>query len=206
MSSTLVIIRHMDVLKHGPKLIDISGQRFGRLVAVEYVSRPSRSSNRSRQWLFKCDCGNTKIIAVRNLKPRPDGRVPTISCGCYQLEVSANHINPRNLDSDRPEYQMWERAKHRAKRQGVPFDIAWTDIAIPEYCPMLGIKMEHGADNHHNSPSLDKIVPRLGYIVGNIQVISKRANRIKTDASFSEFELMYLFWKAQHDPTLELLG
>lgn len=37
-----------------------------------------------------------------------------------------------------------------------------------------------------NSPSLDKIVPSKGYVVGNIQVISYKANRLKGDCSLED--------------------
>lgn len=58
-----------------------------------------------------------------------------------------------------------------------------SDIIIPETCPMLGIKLEFGFDKqggNFNSPSLDRIIPELGYTKGNVMVISKRANMIKT--------------------------
>jgi hypothetical protein len=41
-----------------------------------------------------------------------------------------------------------------------------------------------------NSPSLDKIIPSLGYVRGNVQVISQRANSIKRDATLAELELL----------------
>lgn len=40
-----------------------------------------------------------------------------------------------------------------------------------------------------SSPSLDKIIPELGYVVGNIQVISKLANNMKTNASVDQLVL-----------------
>ena len=52
---------------------DITGQRFGQLVAVERVG----SRNNQSLWLCKCDCGNTTVVAMSNLK---DGH--TTSCGC----------------------------------------------------------------------------------------------------------------------------
>jgi len=39
-----------------------------------------------------------------------------------------------------------------------------------------------------SSPSLDKIIPSLGYVVGNVQWLSKKANGMKQDASFQELE------------------
>lgn len=48
---------------------DITGERFGRLVALKYVGKS--------RWLCRCDCGKEKEIALRSLVT---GR--TRSCGC----------------------------------------------------------------------------------------------------------------------------
>lgn len=81
---------------------------------------------------------------------------------------------------------MLRSAKHRAKKQGVPFDIEKSDLVIPELCPVLGMPLVCNAGTGNakqNSPSLDKIVPELGYTKGNIQIISYLANAMKSDAT-----------------------
>lgn len=45
------------------------------------------------------------------------------------------------------------------------------------------------------SPSLDKIIPSLGYVPGNVLVISWRANRIKCDATANELMLIANYYK-----------
>lgn len=90
---------------------------------------------------------------------------------------------------DNPEKAMHVRSKNRAKTLGLPFNIEYSDIVIPEYCPVLGIKIERGIgrSNHSdNSPSLDRIIPSLGYVKGNVIVISNRANKIKHNATPEE--------------------
>lgn len=81
--------------------------------------------------------------------------------------------------------QLLANAKMRAERYNVPFSLSLSDIKIPEFCPALGVKLEPGGDTD-NSPSLDRIVPELGYVPDNIAVISQRANRIKSDANADE--------------------
>ncbi len=56
-----------------------------------------------------------------------------------------------------------------------------------ESCPILHIKLTHDGNRDH-SPSLDRIIPQKGYVKGNVQVISLRANRIKSDATLEELE------------------
>jgi hypothetical protein len=88
------------------------------------------------------------------------------------------------------------RAKKRAKQLNLPFDITKEDIIIPEFCPILGIKMEY-SDGYmaDNSPSIDRIVPELGYVKNNIIIISNRANRIKNNASLEEIQKLYNWLK-----------
>lgn len=63
------------------------------------------------------------------------------------------------------------------------------DFTIPEHCPVLGIKLEYGTGTGgfiDASPTLDRIRPELGYVLGNIEVVSWRANRIKCDGTLEE--------------------
>ena len=102
---------------------------------------------------------------------------------------------------------LWTRARKRADDQGVPFTITHDDISIPETCPVLGIKLEHataetqsrkGMGGFHNaSPTLDKIIPELGYVPGNIAVISWRANRLKCDGTLEEVEALVEWMRKQ---------
>ena len=94
--------------------------------------------------------------------------------------------------------QMLSRAKARATKKGLSFTITRADIAIPEHCPVLGVKLtwfdkQGGADN---SPSLDRRVPSLGYVPGNVVVICSKANRIKTNATAEEIQKVAI-WVSQ---------
>lgn len=54
---------------------------------------------------------------------------------------------------------------------------------------MLGLALSLGAGkSHDNSPTLDRIVPDLGYVPGNVAVISFRANAIKRNATVAELK------------------
>lgn len=84
---------------------------------------------------------------------------------------------------------MVANARARANRAGVPCTITEGDIVIPSHCPVLGIPLfrrmgrKGGCDN---SPSLDRIIPEGGYVPGNIVVVSRRANRAKSDLTVEE--------------------
>ncbi len=92
-------------------------------------------------------------------------------------------------EANRPAKKMFTHAKSRAKLCGVPFDLIPEDISIPATCPVLGIPLSRGAGKlHDGSPTLDRFIPELGYVRGNVCVVSHRANRIKNDASLLELE------------------
>lgn len=92
-----------------------------------------------------------------------------------------------------PKHKIWERSKRRARKNGTVFDLTIFDIPdIPKNCPVFGIKLQPNniAGPLDTSPSIDRIIPELGYIKGNIRIISNRANRLRADATLEE--LMYL--------------
>lgn len=90
-----------------------------------------------------------------------------------------------------PSYNMFINAKKRAKELVLPFNLDLEDILIPTVCPLLGITIEKGVGTYtDNSPTLDRIFPHLGYVKGNVWVVSMRANRIKQDASLEELFIL----------------
>jgi hypothetical protein len=95
----------------------------------------------------------------------------------------------RDARRARPEVHMLARVRARAKAKGLVFDITVADISIPKRCPILGIPLVVGDGTAtDNSPELDRINNSRGYVRGNIHVISRRANRIKNDATLTELE------------------
>lgn len=73
---------------------------------------------------------------------------------------------------------------------------------IPEFCPILGIKMSYGPfAERDSSPSLDKIIPELGYVKGNIAVICFRANRFKSDGTLDELRAIVKYMEEHRERT-----
>lgn len=114
-------------------------------------------------------------------------------CREYYANYRAQHreklrANGRRRWAERSDsYRLWKKAKERAEKDGIPFDIEVSDIEVPDRCPILGVPFERGVGTHVDmSPTLDRIVPELGYVKGNVAVISYRANRLKNDGSAAE--------------------
>lgn len=78
-----------------------------------------------------------------------------------------------------PDRELWRRAKERAADRSLAFDLPIEEVIIPQRCPALGIIVRVGGGRTPHSPSLDRIEPELGYVSGNVRVISDKANRLK---------------------------
>ena len=99
--------------------------------------------------------------------------------------------NSTRVKGQSSELKMWRRAKSRVVKSGVPFDIEVSDIIIPEFCPILEIPLvvyKGRSGGEHNSPALDRIDNNLGYVKGNIMVISHLANMMKSSASLEQLK------------------
>ena len=100
----------------GRRTPDISGLRFGRLVALQRAGLKSRHA----AWQCHCDCGQEPIIGSPELR-----RGSTLSCGCLKKE-RAGEVGRLNLDhgeavAETSEYRTWgamlsrcENPRHRA--------------------------------------------------------------------------------------------
>lgn len=97
-------------------------------------------------------------------------------------------IQRREWKESHPEKYLLSCAKYRATKEGIQFDLEISDIVVPKRCPYLGIKLtsEKGKGFLDNLMSLDRIDPKNGYVKGNVEVISYKANRMKNDASEEE--------------------
>jgi len=71
------------------------------------------------------------------------------------------------------------------------------DIKIPKRCPALGIYLKQGTGKRRlpESPTLDRLNPLLGYVPGNVMVISSLANTIKSNANYRQIGMVYRWLK-----------
>lgn len=94
------------------------------------------------------------------------------------------------------QHKIYE-AKKRAKQKNIEFNLnidylksIWTGI-----CPIFNVNIFIGHKKNTlsdiNIACLDRIDNTKGYIIGNVQFISKRANTIKNDSTFAQFKMLY---------------
>lgn len=85
---------------------DLTGKRFGRLVAVECVGK---TTNGNAKWRCECDCGEGKVVASWGLV---SGR--TKSCGCIKREQNKDVFTTHGDSAKRTRlYRIWSGMKTR---------------------------------------------------------------------------------------------
>lgn len=94
--------------------------------------------------------------------------------------------------------KMLANARGRALKKHIPFNLSKKDVIIPNRCPIFGIEIsETNEQVSYDSPTLDRINPdpKIGYVKGNVHVISCRANMLKNNATIEELETLLKWMK-----------
>ena len=100
-----------------------------------------------------------------------------------------------------------QNARSRARRDKVPFNLTLQDLVdiATDQCPILhtpfvwGISGLGKGKTRPDSPTLDRILPELGYINGNVAFLSYRANRIKDNGTMQEhYDIADWIWNHTH--------
>jgi hypothetical protein len=89
------------------KTKDLTGQRFGRLVAVSYAGAVKHKA----QWDVLCDCGVKRRVGAATLK-----RGITKSCGCLHREILSKRSKKHGESHKSAEYSTWKAMRARCMR------------------------------------------------------------------------------------------
>lgn len=157
--------------------------------AVKRPPQPSENTdwcNKCKSWLPYDKFNYRKDGQKRNCKPcETKYRIENQA----SINVKAKIWKHKNINRF-----LLGAAKSRARQYGYLFNIDLNDVIVPKFCPVLGIELSCD-ENKNTSPSLDRIIPELGYTKGNVQVISWRANWLKNNATLEEIRSLYLYLK-----------
>ena len=156
------------------KLIDLEGQRFGRLVVIEVVGKQGCETT----WFCRCDCGETKIATGGNLR---SGR--TKSCGCLLSEKSRERRLSHGHSGERL-HRIWKNMKTRCYNSKSPNYKYWgaRGIAIcPEWRSSFEAFRQWAVQNGYSDDlSIDRINNDGNYEPSNcrwVNMITQNNNR-----------------------------
>lgn len=156
----------------------------------EWAYRTDRRPGHTPRWL----CRHCTALQVAN-RPKRD---PKEYYRTHRMEMAEYR---REYRKTHPEVSLVLQARRRCRASSVPCTLQPSDIVIPSHCPILGIPLKRNLGGHgpkDDSPSLDRTNPKLGYVPGNVVVVSHRANRIKNDGTAEEHELVAKWIRSQN--------
>ena len=150
-------------------------------------------------------CGQNKDVVANDI----DGVIKLKSvCKPCRTKVSYNSRKKRQsaynfqvkqkneIDYDSRAYLVWKRAKDRAQKRNLEFNITRSQIVgwlTVGTCQATGLKLDlkFGTDKLNPlGPSLDRINPKLGYVYGNVRLVCWLFNRAKGDGSDDDVWLL----------------
>ena len=95
--------------------------------------------------------------------------------------------------------RLLQHLKQSAKRRGLDFDLTeyyLENLSFPLTCPILNVPLEYNVRKYSEfKPSVDRIDSAKGYIRGNIQILSIKANRAKNNLTEDELNKFALYYK-----------
>lgn len=156
---------------------NLIGRRFTKLLVLSIDKTPIWDGCIAYNCL--CDCGNEIVCSSTNLRKNK-----STSCGCIRYEKT---LNSQIRDKVIP-YFYFQEIELRAKRRNINFDL--THDYLKELlnkqnfkCALSGLEIKCSSRKErrvgNNIASLDKIDPKLGYVMGNVQWVHKDLNFMK---------------------------
>lgn len=95
-----------------PRIKNITGQRFGRLVALGYTG--SSVPEGKALWLCQCECGSQVVVSGKQLRTNR-----TRSCGCLHREATGNMSRSHGMTETRI-YSIWCNMRVRCQNTNTP--------------------------------------------------------------------------------------
>jgi len=132
----------------------------------------------------KCSkCKQKKSLSEFHIRKRARDGVNEI-CKACRIPIGKEEWKNKSFIK-----KILDRLRGKCKREKIPFNLSSEDIFIPMLCPVLRKPLK--PLDYNWTPSVDRINPHLGYVKGNVNIISNRANMIKNDASSEELFAVY---------------
>jgi hypothetical protein len=160
--------------------MDLSGQRFGTLVALE---RESASRQRHTKWICRCDCGSQVSVYADHLR-----RGNTASCGCQRVKFGGRHSQWGGCGDISGGWwgsKVVAPSRGYTKRRPIEVTItieqAWElFLRQDRRCALTGLPLHFPKKAHADgTASLDRIDSGRGYELGNVQWVHKHVNLMK---------------------------
>lgn len=175
------------------KRLDLKNQRFGKLIALEFVKHPIKAKNYG--WKCQCDCGNiSEFIDTNNLT---SGRVK--SCGCIRNRKSSERLKNKpsknKLESGEGSMScLINSYRYGAKKRGFDYNLTRDEFReiTKGVCFHCGIEPKQIMQGQRtNGPyvynGIDRLDSKIGYNISNCVPCCNQCNTAKLDHNYGDF-------------------
>lgn len=158
--------------------------------------------------MIKCNSCNIEKeedhFSIRN-----DGRnIGKYRKTCKECRNNNQKKNYYKYKKNNPFLARHVKMKASCKQRNIPYDLddIYLEQIWTEYCPISGLKLEWSSSSkdrsRENVAELDRFIPELGYIKGNVSWVSRKMNNLKSDGSIKDFEQILDWMKSWNPPAL----
>jgi hypothetical protein len=174
-----------------PNLIDLVGKTFGSLTVI---AKSTTHSDKQGNVFWDCKCACGKTISIRSPSLRTGN---TRSCGCKQYSDRSMLAGSKSklwTGYEEIPRSTWSQIERQARQRKISFDVtiqsAWKlFLTQKRKCALTGDSLYFGGDHGklRGNASLDRINPDKGYVLGNIQWVTRKINMMKWTLQQGEF-------------------
>jgi hypothetical protein len=162
-------------------MIDMTGTKFGKLTAIEYRG--------SGLWLFRCDCGNEKVISGYDAR-----RGRTRSCGCLLKELIRNKNIANKPIGESAKNHVYLHYVHDAISRGHEFNLSPEFVREITQKPCFYCGSLHGNIMRNRFgrgdiayTGIDRVDSSMGYTEDNVVPCCKHCNSAKGKRTTEDF-------------------
>jgi hypothetical protein len=165
-------------------MIDLTGQRFGLLRAIERVHYPRHDAYTGARWFCICDCGGATVSTGWGLRR---GRAK--SCGCTRGKTTRLPAGVASFNA------LLRHYKYSAEKRGIEFSLSAEAFRVLTssncaYCGAAPSQLHIEGDNFHGRyvcNGIDRVDNEQGYVEGNCVSCCARCNYMKRAMSREQF-------------------
>lgn len=138
-------------------------------------------------------CKKTKKITEFYSRRNEKYREKTYRTKCKTCNSKDQRERYKKYKQTNPFKCRCAKIKARAKSKNLKFNLTpeylesiWTGI-----CPISKIKIKWTTNrNDESAAELDRLIPKKGYIKGNVNFVSRKMNRLKNSANLKDIKLL----------------
>lgn len=174
-----------------PTAVDITGERYGRLVALGFAGHLRIGSQPKRAFRFQCDCGNVVVRTLMDVR-----RLDTMSCGCHKRDLARAWGERSRLAEGESSFRsLFYTYRRHARTLSLPFELTEEGFrgltsASCYYCNTEPVQRKKAtAESHgvYRYNGIDRLDSTKGYVAGNVVSCCGPCNRAKGATPVHEF-------------------